>query len=217
MPAHKHLPHLSRIWINDPIYFITTCTYHRLPILDNGYVANILIDEWTVALERHGWMVGCFVIMPDHVHFFCSSVARTSDIGQKDLSGFMQQWKQWTSKRIIQEGTDASTKLITPIWQKEFFDHLLRTKESYIQKWAYVQENPVRKNLVKKAEDWPWQGEIFLVVMGIADPVTKTSPMAATISSVAGIVDPGYSCRNQRWWLQKLSDTKDGGFCSRVR
>ncbi len=161
MLKYKHLPHLSRIWKTDPIYFITTCTYHRLPILDNDRVANILTDEWTSALQRHGWMVGGYVIMPDHVHFFCSSVARMSDIDQKDISGFMQQWKQWTSKRIIQECQGGSTKIKAPIWQREFFDHLLRTEESYIQKWAYVQENPVRKNLVKKAEDWQWKGEIF--------------------------------------------------------
>jgi hypothetical protein len=32
----------------------------------------------------------------------------------------------------------------TPIWQREFFDHLLRSEESYDQKWNYVRENPVR-------------------------------------------------------------------------
>jgi len=31
-----------------------------------------------------------------------------------------------------------------PIWQRGFFDHLLRSEESYGQKWNYVRENPVR-------------------------------------------------------------------------
>jgi REP element-mobilizing transposase RayT len=88
--------------------------------------------------------------MPDHVHFFSSPVDSTCS-----LSEFMQRWKQWTSKRIVQE-----VGLEGPVWQAEFFDHLLRSAESYEQKWNYVRENPVRAGLVAVADDWPWQGEV---------------------------------------------------------
>jgi len=46
------------------------------------------------------------------------------------------------------------------IWQEEFFDHVLRSSESYSQKWDYVRENPVRGGLVVSSDQWPWQGEI---------------------------------------------------------
>ena len=46
------------------------------------------------------------------------------------------------------------------VWQGEFFDHVLRSSESYSQKWGYVKENPVRADLVKKSDEWPWQGEV---------------------------------------------------------
>ena len=45
-------------------------------------------------------------------------------------------------------------------WQERFFDHLLRSKESYSQKWAYVRQNPVRAGLAARHENWPYQGEI---------------------------------------------------------
>jgi len=41
------------------------------------------------------------------------------------------------------------------------FDHILRSAESYAEKWAYVVANPVRAGLVREGETWPWQGEIF--------------------------------------------------------
>jgi len=47
-----------------------------------------------------------------------------------------------------------------PLWQKEFFDHLIRSNESYHLKWEYAKENPVRAGLVKESDEWPWQGEI---------------------------------------------------------
>ncbi len=48
-----------------------------------------------------------------------------------------------------------------PIWQRGFFDHVLRSNESYSQKWNYVRENPVRAGLVENADDWPYAGEII--------------------------------------------------------
>jgi hypothetical protein len=40
---------------------------------------------------------------------------------------------------------------------------VLRSSESYSEKWDYVVANPVRAGLVRRAEDWPFQGEIFLL------------------------------------------------------
>jgi hypothetical protein len=47
-----------------------------------------------------------------------------------------------------------------PHWQHGFFDHVIRRGESYAQKWEYVRENPLRRELVKNLDAWPWQGEI---------------------------------------------------------
>jgi hypothetical protein len=46
------------------------------------------------------------------------------------------------------------------MWQPGFFDHVLRSDESYSQKWNYVRENPLRAGLARTADDWPFQGEI---------------------------------------------------------
>ena len=63
------------------------------------------------------------------------------------------------------EGVDGKTGLKThaqaaPLWQPEFFDHLLRSRESRSEKWAYVRENPVRAGLVARAENWPFAGAV---------------------------------------------------------
>jgi REP element-mobilizing transposase RayT len=93
--------------------------------------------------------------MPDHVHFFCSA-----ELDAKMLPTFMQAWKQWTSKRIARE-----VRLLGNVWQEEFFDHVLRSSESYSQKWDYVKENPVRAGLVRSSDEWPWQGEIETLML----------------------------------------------------
>jgi hypothetical protein len=52
---------------------------------------------------------------------------------------------------------------VAQLWEEGFFDHVLRSDESYSQKWNYVRENPVRAGLVKSVEDWPCQGEIVYI------------------------------------------------------
>lgn len=88
--------------------------------------------------------------MPEHVHFFCAA-----ELNAKPLPKFMQLWKQWTSKRLVRE-----LKIKGVIWQEEFFDHVLRSSESYDQKWNYVRDNPLRAGLVERVDDWPFQGAI---------------------------------------------------------
>ena len=158
--VHKHRRRLERVWVDSPIYFITTCTLGRRAMLVSNDIAAILVAEWRNAHDRHGWAIGRYVIMPDHVHFFCRA-----ELDAKPLPIFMQKWKQWTSKRITREIAlagigDPGLKQSRRVWQEEFFDHVLRSSESYSQKWEYVKENPVRARLVRKFDDWPFQGEL---------------------------------------------------------
>src|ERR1019366_7309603 len=167
---HKHLRRLERVWLESPVYFVTVCAHERRRILSNANAVRILIDEWRVANERHGWLVGRYVIMPDHVHFFCAA-----EHNAKTLPEFVRLWKQWTTKRmnevepslteprLASAATAASEtygRTITRIWQREFFDHVLRSEEGYAEKWEYVRQNPVRAGLAARAEEWPFQGEI---------------------------------------------------------
>jgi hypothetical protein len=57
-------------------------------------------------------------------------------------------------KRVVVLGRDR---------QAGFFDHILRSDESYSEKWNYVRDNPVRAGLVETADDWPYQGEIVVI------------------------------------------------------
>jgi REP element-mobilizing transposase RayT len=157
---HKHLRRLGRIWIDAPIYFVTSCTQYRRKLLVCDNVANILIAEWRAAHDRHGWAVGRYVIMPDHVHFFCRS-----ELDAKTLSEFAGNWKSWTSRTIRTLGVSRSAPATTTLWQREFFDHVLRSSESYSEKWNYVRDNPVRAGLVSTADEWKYAGEIEILML----------------------------------------------------
>ena len=152
-------PRLRWIFSPNPVFFVTFCTYQRRKLL-----AADSVNSAFVAFARHAYTrniaVGRYVIMPDHVHFFCRP-----ELGARKLSEFIGAWKSWTSRRINALGGPRSATAATALWQREFFDHVLRSTESYSEKWNYVFDNPLRAGLVSTAQEWKYAGEIETLML----------------------------------------------------
>ena len=101
-----------------------------------------LVTAWANA--KH-WLVGRYVIMPDHLHFFCAPGTRPA----QPLKPWISYWKRLTTQACGVQ-----------LWQRDFWDTQLRQHESYAGKWGYVRNNPVRARLAKRTEDWLYQGEL---------------------------------------------------------
>ncbi len=101
-----------------------------------------------VATDFQDW-VGFFMIMPDHIHLFAGFGPHSPPLWKwiKALRGDLS--------KILRADEGAGTH-----WEKDFFDHVMRSEESLREKYEYVRQNPVRAGLVKRSEDWPYQGEI---------------------------------------------------------
>ena len=130
------------------IIFLTICTKERRPLLASPEMHNHLREAWS---DSSHWLVGRYVILPDHVHLFCSPVVGC-DI---PLERWVAFWKNAVARKW-----KAAYENTGSLWQKEFWDRRLRDDESYNQKWDYVRNNPVRHGHCKKSDDWPYQGEI---------------------------------------------------------
>ena len=148
----SHLGRLDRIWIRAPVYYITLCTFRRRKVLARDEIHDLLLRELGISAAKYGWSVGRYVVMPDHLHLFCAAI---SEEESKPLETFIGKFKEWSARLI-----PCEFKLSLPIWQAEFFDHVLRSNESHAEKWLYVRDNPVRAGFVTKSEDWPYAGEI---------------------------------------------------------
>ena len=142
------LRRLARVFPGAPIYFVTACSHSRGSWLACAEIQQRFVDFCARGKAR-GALVGRYVLMPDHFHLFVSFQP-----GPLQLSSWMKSLKNTLSKTLRALGRPA------PHWQEGFFDHVLRSSESYEQKWLYVRDNPVRAGLVSKWEEWPYQGEI---------------------------------------------------------
>jgi REP element-mobilizing transposase RayT len=113
-------------------------------------------DARTLALQHclydHGRRIHLHaaVIMPDHVHILFTAL-RDDEGWTFALPEIMKAIKG-TSARSINKLWERSGS----VWQDESFDHVLRGNESLRQTIDYIRQNPVRRGLVQKPEDYPW-------------------------------------------------------------
>ena len=96
--------------------------------------------------------------MPDRVHLFVRGGRNFI------LSSWIGGLKRAMSVALLKEAQATRLPLQgRSLWQPGFFDHILRSDESYAEKRNYVRDNPVRAGLVETADDWPHQGEIVMI------------------------------------------------------
>jgi putative transposase len=125
------------------IVYVTICTTKRRAILASPSVHKAILNAW---VQASTWLVGRYVVLPDHVHLFCAP----NGIDAPSLERWMRFWKS--------RATTALGKRKGEVWQRDHWDRQLRRGESYDEKWEYVRNNPVRHGFVKNVDDWPYQG-----------------------------------------------------------
>jgi putative transposase len=143
-------PRLKSLFANTrPFYFVTFNTYKRLPLLAQPEI-HAAFRLFCFCGRERDVAVGRYVLMPDHCHLFVALPFQGMT-----LVRWIQALRSVLGKRLLRCGFQK------PHWQEGFFDHVLRSGESYSQKWEYVHMNPVRAGLSKTPDEWPYQGEIM--------------------------------------------------------
>ena len=145
-PSRRHPAHPAPLVIgNRPVVvYATVCTEARAEILACDEVHQVLREVWR---QTRSWLVGYYMIMPDHVHFFCAPREWPTE-SVKDWAAY---WKGQTARRM---------EALRGRWQSDCWDTQLRTADQYRAKLEYVSMNPVRQRLAARSEDWSYQGRL---------------------------------------------------------
>jgi REP element-mobilizing transposase RayT len=130
------------------VVFVTVCAVKRRAILASPRIHQTIVSAWRGAST---WPVGRYVVMPDHIHFFCAP--NGNDI--PSLERWMRYWKSVVTKGIGAKCGD--------VWQRDHWDRQLRSVESYADKWESVRRNPVRHGYCDDPDEWPFQGELNIL------------------------------------------------------
>ncbi len=119
-------------------YFITICTKDRKKILSDivGDDAHIVPKKCGLVVEKYIKNipeVEKYVIMPDHIHLIIRIENGTmwASSPTKEVSGIVRSFKTMVTKQLGQS-----------IFQRSFFDHIIRNEQDYIEHLTYIENNP---------------------------------------------------------------------------
>ena len=90
------------------------------------------------------------VVMPDHVHLLLTPLP--DEQGMSHPLPLIMKLIKGISAHSINKLAGVSG----PVWQEESFDHVVRSEKSFHEKLEYLRQNPVRKGLVERPEDYRW-------------------------------------------------------------
>jgi putative transposase len=128
------------------VVFLTVCAKDRGSWIGQESVHRMIVDIWSNATA---WLVGEYLLMPDHLHLFCTPNSDNFSI---------EQWLIYWKRGFSRKKSNADW-----LWQRNAFHHRIRDQNQYKEKLEYVRQNPVRRGLVRAPEDWPHCGEINII------------------------------------------------------
>jgi putative transposase len=125
---------LKRFQQSKQTHFVTFSCYQRLPRLRDTWLRDLFVECLERTRRSYRFRVYGYVVMPEHVHLLVSE----------------------PEVEVLAKAIRYRAELDSPLWQKRYYDHNVRTYESFVEKLHYIHHNPVQRGLAEKPADWNW-------------------------------------------------------------
>ncbi len=158
----------------------TICAKDKAELFTKDEIVNEFIERLKIANNKHVIANWCYVFMPDHVHILNEGKTEASDL-LKGMDLFKQYCGYYISKhnRNVSAVTQLGSRNLQVAngvtqaeacgyrsayrlagLQKDFYDHIHRKDEDLIRHVRYLLENPVRKGLAARWQDYKFKGSL---------------------------------------------------------
>ena len=143
---------------------LTFNCYRRFQFLKAERVCHWLADSIDDSRREHDFALWAYVFMPEHVHLLVFPRRPNYDMGQilksikepvgrKAIAHLEEHASHWLPKITVRSGT----RLVRRFWQAGGgYDRNLWEYQAILAAIEFIHQNPVRRNLIERAEDWRW-------------------------------------------------------------
>ena len=134
-------------------YFITICTHNRQNLFGEIVGATLcgrpnnpdkMIEKWLLELENKfdGVKICEYIIISNHLHFI---ISKTGDHAGSPLRDIVGWFKTMTTNEYIE---NVKNNMFPPfdkkIWQRNYYEHIIRDESDYIETKEYILNNPLK-------------------------------------------------------------------------
>lgn len=163
LPQRKHPRLKDYDYSQNGYYFVTICTYNRERIFGEIVGATLrgrpnrpdkIIEKYLFELENkyQNVKLDYYVIMPDHIHMI---LFISGDHAGSPLPQIIDWFKTMTTNEYIK---GVKTGLYPPfqkhIWQRSFYEHVIRNENDLYETRKYIENNPLKWEMTKRKEDY---------------------------------------------------------------
>ena len=158
-PQRKNIRLKGYDYSNNGAYEITICTQNRehlwgdivgATLCGRPHNPHMIVEKWISETENKfgDIKIDKYVIMPNHIHmiiFLHRNDEKAGDHIGSPLHRIVEWFKTMTTNEYIR---GVKSGLYPPfnkrIWQRNYYEHVIRNEEEYQEKWRYIDENPAR-------------------------------------------------------------------------
>lgn len=145
-------------------FFVTVCTENRRKALEHPKLVAEILSILEETARKQSFEIHAYCFMPDHLHL--TVIARQESC---HLAAFIKRFKGASAAAARKRG-------VHNLWQKSFYDHVIRTDDGLAAVAWYIFNNPVRKGLARRIEEWPHSGSFVFDWKKMALPEQPFEP-----------------------------------------
>lgn len=137
---------IRRYYIPNSVIFITSVTKHRIKVFNHEENIQLYWDVMGKLNHLHPFEMLAYAIMPDHFHWLIKPIQEDANFSRILLSfkgNYTYQYKK----------THHISAPFT-LWQRRFWDHVIRDDKDLSIHLDYIHWNPVKHGLVNEPEQW---------------------------------------------------------------
>ncbi|NOY71749.1 MAG: transposase [Gammaproteobacteria bacterium] len=137
-----------RVYQNGGCYFFTVVTWRRIRLFSSSTHVAILRRVIKQVKQQYPFEIDAMVVLPDHLHCLWRMPMHDDD--------YSTRWrliKRYFSQQI---DTPVNPRGEKQVWQRRFWEHLIRDESDWQNHMNYIHYNPVKHGLVDSPVQWPY-------------------------------------------------------------
>ena len=158
MPNYRRAQTTGACW-----FFTVNLEQRRLHLLTEHI--DLLKSSIRHVHQQRPFFINAWVVLPDHMHCIWTLPA-----GDSDYAGRWRDIKKVFSRAIPAGEYRAPARELRRergIWQRHYWEHLIRDASDYLHHFDYVHRNPLKHGWVNRVQDWPYSTFHRYVAAGI--------------------------------------------------
>ena len=153
----RRLPRFS--YVGFYRYSVTLCVSPRRSVFVSAAIVDPIRTQLLSTARDHDFAVFVYCFMPDHLH-----VLVIGDSESSNLKHFVAVFKQISGFSLRRSRGEN-------LWEKGYYDRVLRDDEDTLTVARYILANPLRKRLVERIDAYPFSGSDVLPLAEIVGDV----------------------------------------------